>query len=375
VHLQPVEFYPPVLNLIRYLESTGRWKISVHTTGAGKRRKRLVATKALIHRTGSLTEGSRLSRALRYIQFHLSTTLRLLRDEPDVVLYYETASSLPVIPLRLKKSNLSVFVHYHEYTSPAHLRDPGMRATRAIQPLEMRRLLRRANWISHTNQDRLDLFFRDYPMANKDAGRLLPNLPPAVWSHGEPAKWPRNGEPLRFVYVGSLSVNDTYIKEVLAWMKELPKGSVSLDIYAYNADEAARALLGENADAFVRFFPEGVEYQDLPEILRQYHVGLILYKAASLNYRFNASNKLFEYLTCGLDVLFPSTMLGVKPFASASTAPRVIEVDFESGTFPTLEAIANRPQQTSPLPFSNAESVLADLDSAMMASLQDDDDD
>jgi hypothetical protein len=57
-------------------------------------------------------------------------------------------------------------------------------------------------------------------------------------------------------------------------------------------------------------------------------VGLILYKATSLNFRFNAPNKLFEYLAAGLDVWFPMEMLGCYPYLRNDYYPKVMKVDF-----------------------------------------------
>lgn len=50
----------------------------------------------------------------------------------------------------------------------------------------------------------------------------------------------------------------------------------------------------------------GINYSDLPGVIRAYDVGVILYNGHIANYVFNAPNKLFEYLACGLDVWSPS---------------------------------------------------------------------
>jgi hypothetical protein len=42
-----------------------------------------------------------------------------------------------------------------------------------------------------------------------------------------------------------------------------------------------------------------------------------------------ATKKLFEYLACGLDVIYPREMLGVRPYARAAEQPRVVAWDFE----------------------------------------------
>ena len=71
-------------------------------------------------------------------------------------------------------------------------------------------------------------------------------------------------------------------------------------------------------------------YDDLPDLLRDFHAGLILYKGNTPNYIYNETNKLFEYLACGLDVLYPRQMVGVKPYVCRDARPRVIECEFEN---------------------------------------------
>ena len=59
------------------------------------------------------------------------------------------------------------------------------------------------------------------------------------------------------------------------------------------------------------------------------NIGVILYKCKTLNQRFAAPNKLFEYLACGLDVWFPAEMEGCFEYAS-DAIPRVLKVDFNN---------------------------------------------
>ena len=129
--------------------------------------------------------------------------------------------------------------------------------------------------------------------------------------------------------MGSLSRADTFIEEAVGWIKSLERGTASLDIFSYHQDPETHFWLHSVADDRIRFHEQGVPYGELPDLLRNFHFGLILYKGNTLNYVHNASNKLFEYLACGLDVLYPKQMLGVKPFAASNSRPRVLECDFE----------------------------------------------
>ena len=74
-------------------------------------------------------------------------------------------------------------------------------------------------------------------------------------------------------------------------------------------------------------FREAVNYYSLPEILGGYDIGVILYNGHIPNYIYNAPNKLFEYLDCGLDVWFPGVMKGIYPYLTKGTYPKVLPLD------------------------------------------------
>ena len=58
-------------------------------------------------------------------------------------------------------------------------------------------------------------------------------------------------------------------------------------------------------------FRGAISQSDFPLIISQYQIGLVLYKGHIPNYIYNAPNKLFEYLACGLDVWYPICMKGI----------------------------------------------------------------
>ena len=143
---------------------------------------------------------------------------------------------------------------------------------------------------------------------------VLPNYPPEAWlqflKHQKKVT-----AVLRTVYVGSLSLKDTYIKEYCEWVME-QKGAVIFDIYAYNLHQDTIDYLVNLNSQYINFIKEGIEYDKMPLVLRNYDVGLILYKALSKNYEYNAPNKLFEYMACGLEIWFSDKMKGCYPYKS-----------------------------------------------------------
>ena len=133
--------------------------------------------------------------------------------------------------------------------------------------------------------------------------------------------------PVKCVYIGAVSLKDTFIREFCEWVIG-QQGQVLFDVYAYNIPRDTVDYLENLESEFVRFFDKGVEYDGMPDLLRRYQVGLILYRGNTLNYVFNAPNKLFEYLVCGLDVWFPKEMKGIYPYERNDLLPKVIRIDF-----------------------------------------------
>ena len=78
----------------------------------------------------------------------------------------------------------------------------------------------------------------------------------------------------------------------------------------------------------IRLFPQGIWYYDLPELLKLYDIGLILYKGFNENFTYNETNKLFEYHVCGLDVWFSYETLGIHKYIRQNTFPKIIQVDY-----------------------------------------------
>jgi hypothetical protein len=198
--------------------------------------------------------------------------------------------------------------------------------------LERNRLYKLASWISQTNQDRLNFFKSDHPHVSDKKLHFVPNFPPKHWLQFSANKDKAFNTPLKTVYVGSLSLKDTFIAEYCNWVIT-QKGAVTLDIYAFNLHTDTLEYLRQIKSPFIQFYEKGVEYNELPVVLSNYDVGVILYKGNTKNYIYNAPNKLFEYLACNLSVLYPDVMAGIHPYANKS----VVAIDFLN--IPSIEDI------------------------------------
>ncbi len=329
IHFMPLEYYPPVTNFLNYIGEKEGVQTKAWTCYNIKNRRPYFSKKLNIIRVPfpNVKEAA-LIRFMKYWVFNLKTLIGLLYWKPDKVLYYESYSVWPVyIYLKFFNKRSDLFIHYHEYSTPDWYRE-GMRLVRQYHKLEKNYLFHKASWISQTNKNRLDLFQKDYVGLNEEKLHILANYPPKNWQTNINANKGRK-DLAKFVYVGSLSLNDTYIAEICTWIKEL-EGKASLDVFSYNLDYETLMYLNSLKSKWIKFHSNGVEYYDLPSILYDFDVGLILYKANTVNYKFNETNKLFEYLACSLDVWFPDVMEGTTSHICKDAIPRVLNINFEN---------------------------------------------
>ncbi len=366
IHFNPIESYPPVMNWLNYLAGHSKGQIGVRVitmdVPEGHARFDPPAGDIKIIRAGRSKKQNSLSRYWNYLVFYTRATGQLIGWRPDTVLYYETLSALPaVLYKRWINRGSRLLIHYHEYTSPKEYRE-GMVLSRWGHRLE-KKVYPSAAWLSHTNEDRMGFFMEDHksiPIANP---HILPNYPPQSWQTagrkrgaGFPAL---PAAPTRFVYVGALSLDTIYTREFADWVLR-QQGKVTWDIYSGNMTGEARDLLFSLRSPWIRFHGS-IDYFALPDTLRQYDIGVILYKGHIPNYIYNSPNKLFEYWACGLDTWFPEGMKGGIPFITTHNYPKILPVNFDRLDELDLSLLTDRGGLSErPCPY-NCEEVLAPL--------------
>ncbi|HVU57441.1 MAG TPA: hypothetical protein VHD83_20400 [Puia sp.] len=327
IHFAPIEWYPPVMNWLNYLAS--EWpecEVRVYTLRSHKPEERFEPANGVIRviRPVTVSYGGTVARSLSYFLFYLRALLGLITWRPGAVLYYETMSSLPALIYKRwfgKKARL--LIHYHEYVSPREYQE-GMKLTRWLHEKEAH-FYRDADWLSQTNDQRAAFFRADHKEPGLPSISILPNYPPASWQRtGEEAG--RADGVVKAVYVGALSLETMYVREMAEWVMGLG-GRLTWDIYSGNSAAGAREYIEGLNSPWIRFHG-GVDYYSLPAILKQYHVGLILYKGHIPNYIYNVPNKLYEYLVSGLDAWFPSVMTSSLGLLTEGAYPRVAALDF-----------------------------------------------
>ena len=327
IHFAPLEFYPPIQNLIIQLSKRKEHlNVNVHSTRPAQQTLApfLIASPdiKLLRIAKSGAGLTTLQRYGNYLRFYLTSLFFLIRHRPTSVLYFETISSWPVwVYKRFFNKKCKIFIHYHEYSAPTEYAQ-GMILTRYFHRLE-KEFYPYATWVSHTNEGRMDRFKKDLSPVSILNPHIIPNFPPKTWQR--PAKHELNS-PVKIVYVGALSLTTMYTKEFSKWVVD-QKGKVVWDIFSYNHSAEAIEYIQSLPVAFVRMH-HGVAYDQLPDLLAGFDVGVILYNGHIPNYVYNAPNKLFEYLACGLSVWFPLQMTGAHEYKTERGFPKVVSVDF-----------------------------------------------
>jgi hypothetical protein len=331
IHFQPLERYPPIINLIDYLGKNAVEDIVVISTlnqkGGLLHRYQNSSKNIEIKRTPAIVPTS-IFRIFNYFFFNLSSLYLLIKYKPKSVLYFETISSWPAILYKkLRGNKVKLLVHYHEYTSLMEY-SHNMRLIKKMYRMESKIFSNSYTWISHTNQNRLDNFIRDHHLEkeNQSIFHTMPNYPSKYWGK-EKTSFNGSGK-VRLVYIGSLGFDTMYLKELVGWVRK-NKQFLSLNFYTHNIDGKAKMFLESIDDDCIKLH-SGCNYKELPAILKNYDVGLVIYKPVSENWIQNMPNKIFEYLASGLDVWFSKTITSTLSIARESVYPKIVPVDFDN---------------------------------------------
>lgn len=323
------------MNMLNYFGDNYAGKISVYTHGNYRSGKVFEHHNIKFHRLPYPNMVGLVKRLWSYARFALLVLLHLQKQRPESVFYYETNSALPVyLYFKLTGFHYSdLFIHYHEYNTPEQYR-AGMKLVYYSYKKERDFLWKHATWISQTNAFRRDFFQQDYPSLK--SVNILPNYPPKDWTVENTAQ--KVSLPVKVVYVGSLGMDNFYLREFSEWVNR-QAGSIIFDIYSHNSTQASIDYLKQLDSQYIHVNYDGIWYNDLPEVLKKYHVGLILYKGFNENFTFNETNKLFEYLACGLDVWFSEETKGIYKHITHNTYPKVLKLNYKNMDSYSLEEL------------------------------------
>jgi hypothetical protein len=320
VHQLPLEIYPPASNALAILAGQAGWEVRVWSSAGGNGMRPYQNCAVGVTRPDF--PGPRcgsVARLAGFVRWHLRVARDLARWRPAAVISVEPHSALAVwIYYRLFGGTARLIIHHHEYYAPGDYLKPGSRTSRICHYFEKTYLFGRAVWVSQTNDARLRLLMNDCGAVTGGNARLWPNFPPREWSDRVKAAKavahsPLSDPPLRLICVGSLSFEDTFIREVAEWVAARP-GRVSLHVCGHNVRPDVWHWLASLAVPNITCQPAGCAYDELPELLVRFAVALVLYKGNTLNFVHNVPNKAVEALVCGLEVWYPPEMVGMSEF-------------------------------------------------------------
>jgi len=158
--------------------------------------------------------------------------------------------------------------------------------------------LRYCDVVIHAEANRRDYFTKHYPVG--DAKQMvIENFP--YYVADVPARdW---DAPLRVLYIGAFG-EDRYTFDLIDAFCAIGE-SVHLDLVGFARDDFAARLrdrYGEQPAPNVRILP-AIPSSEIPALLRDYHIGIALYRNTGLNNYYCAPNKVYDYLMHGMPVI------------------------------------------------------------------------
>ena len=172
VHYQPLELYPPVMNMISFLATKKNVIVNVTTTRCDKKAS-FAERNTDILRFGSSSD-SKISLYLTYFAFNCIGFLSLLWQRPNRILCYETVSVFSVYWYKKLFPATKIYIHYHEY----YPKKAVANASKYMQYLAYleQKLYLKANWVSQTNEDRLARFAAENNALLATTLQIMPNI-------------------------------------------------------------------------------------------------------------------------------------------------------------------------------------------------------
>lgn len=118
IHYYPIDYFPPVMNLIETLEK----KIDI-TVSSTQKSNSLVEFKGIrvkiFRKIKENKSDNSVKILIKYFIFTLFTLGLLIRKRPNAILYYESISAFPAYLYKyFFNRKVKLCIHYHEYMTP-----------------------------------------------------------------------------------------------------------------------------------------------------------------------------------------------------------------------------------------------------------------
>jgi glycosyltransferase involved in cell wall biosynthesis len=180
-----------------------------------------------------------------------------------------------------------------------HLESFNSRIKRAVwRPLQAL-AVKSCDAIVHAESNRMAYFKEVH------GGRSIPQMVIENFPHYQAgfARVANDSGPLKVIYLGALG-DDRYTHELIDAGRSMAD-LIELDFVGFATPEVMADLerrYGPAPAPNIRILPP-VAYDEIPSLLKNYHIGIALYKNTNLNNYYCAPNKVYDYLMSGMAVI------------------------------------------------------------------------
>ena len=232
----------------------------------------------------------------RQLRFGYLAGRKIAESDATHVVSFALESALAGALAKRRRSGLKYIIDMNEL----HIESYISRIKKILWAPIQKFCARKADVIMHAEGNRLEYFKK-----NHDPGEsqqfLLENFPTFVEREtvGERAE----SSPIKVLYVGTMGF-DRYTKELVNVFRQLgPKYSLDFvgPIEPDFLEDIERELEKDPAPN-IQFKPS-IPYRKMGETIRNYHVGIALYKNNCLGNYYCAPNKVYDYLMNGVTVV------------------------------------------------------------------------
>ena len=292
--------YPPVAHGVRILAEAGArvWVVGTRPAGSGD----IVMTPHPGIRVTLVREGGGLRQKIAYLRFLILSLWTALRTAPDW-LYVSDLFGAPAGILAARFVNARTVYHEHDVHS-----EPSPSLLVRVCQKARARILARATCLVAPSAGRAELVAEE---AKRALVHVVHNCPRR--EDIRPNQAPLDG-PLRLVYQGTI-VRQRLPMELAEALARL-RGAVTLTLAGYepagaagHADALIARVAALGAPGVITHVGLITERAELMDFCARGHAGLALVPMVEgdVNMRTmaGASNKVFDYLACGLPVLVP----------------------------------------------------------------------
>ena len=219
---------------------------------------------------------------------------RIAAGDPDTVVCISLESLLAGVRAKRIRPGIRLVFDSNEL----HIESYASRLKRMVWRGIQNHALRYCDVIIHAEPNRLEYFKAHYPVGDarmvviENFPYFIRDLPTRDWSG-----------PLRVLYLGALG-EDRYTFELIEAFRGFGE-SIQLDLVGFARDDFADRMnkrFGDRPGANVRILP-AIPSSEIPELLRDYHIGIALYRNDNLNNYYCAPNKVYDYLMNGMPVI------------------------------------------------------------------------